>query len=286
MISVRHPDMHGKGLNSSIVEIISAWFDNSRVTKAAVIGEIALTYNSSDPPATMSSEIVRLENFAGLEKVAPNPTFVTSIPEKSGEYSLKVGNITRTAVAFKYQVHLEESNLAAYAPIVACPSWKMEPTQASIILTYSLSPDFSSLNKKSITFRNLTFVIHLEGAKPSACQSKPVGTFSKERGLIFWQLGDMTLEAGAPPSKLLARFATDVEAKPGNIEAKWEISSEDAAGLGSQLSLSQIRSQAVPAASESQDDPFADDSGPSNIGKLWKEVPSIRRLVSGTYVAK
>lgn len=284
---VKHPDMLGMGLNSSVVETVSASFDQGRVTKATVIGEMAVSYNATDSSTTLGLKTVRLENFPVLEKVAPNPTFVESIPGRSGEYTINLRSITRTSVAFKYQVHLDDANFAAHAPILIAPSWKTEPTQASVILNYSLSPSLGLSQGQPLTLHNLILIIHLDGARPSSCQSKPVGTFSRERSLILWQLGDVTLEAGAAPLRLLARFVTNVQAKPGSVEARWEISSEDATGLGSQLTLSELEPSMKNTAlsREPQDDPFADDGGRTNSANIWKTVPTVRRLVSGTYVA-
>jgi hypothetical protein len=39
---VKHPEMHQPGFNASIVETVSAWFQHGQVTKAIVIGELAL----------------------------------------------------------------------------------------------------------------------------------------------------------------------------------------------------------------------------------------------------
>lgn len=285
---IKHPEMPAEGLNSSVVEIVSAWFDHGRVTKATVMGEMALSYNPIDAAKTSHSETIRLENFPVLEKVAPNPAFISTIPEKSGEYTISLSNVIRRSVAFKYQVHLDESSLASQAPIAAIPSWKLEPTQASVILNYSLNPVFNLPKSKVLTFHNVVFIIHLEGTKPSACQSKPVGTFLRERGLIYWKLGDVTLEAGTAPLRLLARFVTDAQAKPGSVEVRWEVGGEEARGLGSQLALSQLTSSSnkLTATSAPQDDPFADDSSRPNSDGTWKEVPVVRRLVSGTYVAR
>lgn len=122
----------------------------------------------------------------------------------------------------------------------------------------------------------------LEGAKANSCLSKPVGTFARDRNLIFWQLGDVTLTAGAAPTKLLARFATESEAKSGAVEARWEIAGEHAAGLGSALAVS-VQS-AVGGASEGAD-PFADEDS-SGFVAAWKEVRGVRKLAAGSYVAK
>ncbi len=96
---------------------------------------------------------------------------------------------------------------------------------------------------------------------------------------MYWQLNDVTLTPGAPPQKLLARFATDVMADGGIAEAKWEISNDNASGLGTGLSVS------IPANIGSGADPFADEDG-QQVGGGWKEVPGARRIVSGSYQAR
>jgi hypothetical protein len=54
---VKHPDMHQPGLNSSIVETVSAFFENGEIRTGAVIGEIAFAYGHSElAPSTFSGE--------------------------------------------------------------------------------------------------------------------------------------------------------------------------------------------------------------------------------------
>ena len=288
--SVKHPEMTSPGFNSSVVEAVSASFSQGQVVKATITGEMALAYNAPDATASSEIEHVRLGNFHLLEKVAHNPAAVTPISDKAGEYAVKLNSLARAAVAFRYQVHLDDTNLAAHAPIILAPAWKIEPHQASVILHYSLNPAFVSSTSTKLTLHHVTFIIHLEGSRATACQSKPVGTFSKEKPLIYWQLGDVTLEAGAPASKLLARFSTETEAKPGSVEARWEITGDDMAGAGSRLGMSQLRTTSSADASATtttgggtQDDPFADESAPANANQSWNEVPVVRRFVSGAY---
>lgn len=274
---LKHPEMDQPGLNASIVETVNAWFSQNQITKAVVTGELALAHNAGGATSASGTENIRLENFPVLEKVAPNPTFITPLPSRSGEYSVNLSQIARTTVAFKYQVHLEESNLAAHAPIALAPNWKMESTQASVIVNYSFNPAFVSPLKRSVTLKNVMVYINIENSKALSCQSKPVGTFSKEKSSIVWKLGDVTLDGYADgPQKLLARFSTESEAKAGSVEVRWEISGEDSAGLGSGLSLSQSNSSGA----EGGADPFADEGGVA-----WKEVGVVRKVVSGKYVA-
>ncbi len=278
---IKHPDMHHPGLNASIVETVSAWFSQSGVTRSVVIGELALAHNPGGIGNHCGFENIRLENFPVLEKVAPNPTFITQLPSRSGDYSVNLSQIPRTTVAFKYQVHLEESSLAAYAPITLVPNWKIEPTQASVIVNYSFNHAFSS-PKRSVALKNVTVIINFENTKALSCQSKPVGTFSKEKSTIYWKLGDVLLDGHAElPQKLLARFSTESEAKPGSVEVRWEISGEDSTGVGSGLSLSQMTG----SGGDSGVDPFADEGAAVGSPAAWREVNVIRKVVSGKYVA-
>ena len=279
--TITHPQMHQPGLNVSIVETVSATWVKSQVTKAVVIGELALQHNATDKTSSSESENIRLENFPVLEKVAPNPTFITQMPSKSGEYTVNLSQITRPSVAFKYQVHLEDDSLAAHAPVSITANWKLEPTQASVILTYGFNPAFVSPVKRSVSLRNVIISIPVENAKALSCQSKPLGIFAKERSLVYWKLGDMTLDGYAEaPQKLLARFTTDSEAKPGSVEMRWEISGDAATGLGSGLSLGQMTN-----AKGGGSDPFADESTSTSAAGNWKEVPVTRRIISGKYIA-
>ena len=279
-VGMKHPEMTHPGLNASIVETVSATFTGGRVTRALVIGELALAYITGDSNAPSGSESTRIENFAVLEKVAPNPTFIMQAASRSGEYTVNVSHIPRTTVAFKYQVHLDDASLATYAPVTPTSNWKIEPTQTSVMLQYGLNPSFASPSGRKVTLKNFMVLINIEGTKTSSCMSKPVGTFSKDKAMMVWKLGDVVLDgyAAALP-KLLARFSTESEAKPGTVELRWEISGEHAAGLGSGLSLSRHVKE------EGGSDPFADENTASPSSMIWKEVPLTRKIVSGRYIA-
>jgi F-BAR domain only protein len=55
--AIKHADMHGPGLNSSIVETVSASFENGEVKTVAVIGELALVHGhlESMPPLALGN---------------------------------------------------------------------------------------------------------------------------------------------------------------------------------------------------------------------------------------
>ncbi|KZF25203.1 hypothetical protein L228DRAFT_280460 [Xylona heveae TC161] len=284
--AVKHPELHQPGLNSSLIETISAWFQHGQISKAVMIGELALAFNPIDLSAPFGTETLRLENFPILEKVAPNPTCITQVPDKAGEYTVNLASITRTTVAFKYQIHMHEGNFAAHIPIALTPIWKIESTQASVILNYSINPSFLPGEGRTVHMQNVMFVVHLEGAKATSCQSKPVGTFSREKSVIYWKLGELTLDQENPQKRLLARFATESEAKPGNVEARWEIGAGNNPELGSGLQLTQLNQTKESAGGEAESaDPFADESAMPSPTITWKEVPTLRKLRSGVFTA-
>lgn len=271
--------MHGPGLNASIIETVSAWFGGGQLTKAVVIGELALAHNGLEDSNKMLS--IRLENFAVLEKVAPNPSFIAAIPTKSGEYTVDNSQIARSSLAFKYQVHLEESGMAAYVPLILTPSWKIEKQQASVIINFRPNPAF--LGASTAVLQNVVIMVALEGARAQSCQSKPSGHFARERSLVYWKLGEVNLEPGGMPSRLLARFSTESEGRAGGVEARWDMAGVQAAGTGSGLGLSVFLPTATTAKEEGLD-PFADESHGASGGG-YKAIAVMRKLVSGKYVA-
>lgn len=285
--TIKHPDLHEPGLNASLVEMVSAWFEQGNVTKAMVIGQVALAYNPVDlSSGPFGTESIRLENFPVLEKVAPNPAFIEQAPDNPGNYTVDLSKITKTSVAFHYQVHLDSENLSSFAPIVLSPAWKAELTQTSVILHYSLNPKFSLGDATSITLHNLVLVVRLEpGVKTTSCQSKPTGTFSRDKGLIYWRLGDVTFSKDQPAQTMRVRFFTDGEAKPGNTEARWELTGSQSLSLGSGLGVTQL--SPGEAKQEGESDPFADadeNAPPASPAVGWKPVASVKRIASGTYL--
>jgi F-BAR domain only protein len=299
---IHHPEMHEPGLNSSIVETVSTWFSDGTVSKSFVIGEIALAYNPSRSVA--DNETIRLDNFQMLEKIAPNPNFVTSTSsekgkekaaceEKAGEYSVALSAIKRPTpvVAFKYQLHLSPSNLSTYSPVLLTPAWQIQDAQASVIVMYRLNPAFilstteaSTTTATSIRLKNVVVSVALEasadaGKATSAMMAPQNGAaFKRKQGLVVWKLPELVVSN--EQQKLLVRFVTSgPKAKPGHIEAKWEL----VGSTGSKLGVSVQGGAGKP---KEATDPFADDgTTPSTPAMVWNEVNTARSLISGRYSA-
>lgn len=303
---IKHPELMELGLSASLIESVSMSFDNGTPSKTLVTGEIAVAYNPHDTPSHPISETLRIENFSLLEKVAPNPAFITAVPDHVAEYSLSLANIHKTSVAFKYQVHVDEGNMSVFAPIIVTPVWRIEPHQSSVIIHWKPNPAFRRLNGTTgvFTMKNVIFITGIEGAPTSSCQSKPVGAFSRERGRLAWKLGDVTIDpedTEGAPRKLVARFVTDGAARSQPVDVRWEISGEDAIHAGSGISMSvkekekeKIEAPVVKEDEKEAEDPFADAEVKSMVSTAevavatedeWKGVVTVRKVMGGKYIA-
>jgi F-BAR domain only protein len=293
--TVRHPELHEPGLSASIVETVSAWFSNGTIDRAVQIGEIALAYNSIESIEPASIEIIRFNHFSSLEKVAPNPHFIEQLPNKEGSYTVSIPKLHKTSVAFKYQVHLDSAKADSYAPLRFVPAWKMEPTQTLFMLNYAFNSSFSSKlpeGSNSITLSNVIIIVHIDStaaAKIVRCQASHGGVYARERHIVYWRLNDVTLTHDGPGQILKAKFITEGEPKPGNIEARWELTGEQLASVGSGISLSRMEggdtASAATAHEGEEKDPFADESATPTPTVSWADVKAVKKLRSGTYVA-
>ena len=235
-------------------------------------------------------DTIRFNNYSSLEKVAPNPHFIESVPHKDGTYSVSLSKIHKTSVAFKYQVHLDTADSESSAPLRIVPAWKQDPTQTLFMLSYSFNPSFSSKlpeGTTSIILSNVILIVHVDppatSSKITRCQASNGGVFARDRNIVYWRLGDVTLNKDAPAQVLRAKIVTDGEPKPGNVEARWELSGEQLATVGSGISLSRMESTGEESGEEK--DPFADESAAPTPTVSWGDVKAVRMLRSGTYVA-
>ncbi|KAJ0278614.1 hypothetical protein COL940_007196 [Colletotrichum noveboracense] len=279
---LKHPEMHEPGLNASIIETVSATFEEGEVKNAKVHGEIAFAYHPAGD-ASPERETIRINNFPSLEVIGPNRIFVQNSPDKPDEFNLDVSHINKTATAFTYRVHPGDAGLAAHVPLFIRPAWKPQGDKLGLLLQYSLNP--ASGLTAPVTLQNVVFVATYEGAKASGAQTKPTGTHLKEKHLVYWRLGDLTLTAET--QKIVCRIigAENAEPKPGHIEARWEYTPES---LSSGISISRLE-EIKGKGKEEEADPFADDNPASPAlpaDQQWVDVKLVKKITSGKYEAK
>ncbi|OLN95841.1 Cytoskeletal protein syp1 [Colletotrichum chlorophyti] len=282
---LKHPEMHDAGLNASVIETVSATFEDGIVKSAKVHGEIAFAYNATGD-VSQERETIRINNFPSLEVIGPNRIFVQNSPDKADEFNLHLSHLSKTATAFTYRVHAgdsEGSGLAAHVPLMLRPTWKPQGDKLGLLLQYSLNP--ASNLTAPVTLNNVVFVATYEGAKASGAQTKPTGTHLKEKHLVYWRLGDLTLTGET--QKIVCRIigAENAEPQPGHIEARWEFTPEN---LSSGISISRLE-ETKGKGKEEDADPFADDNPTSPAlppDQQWVDVQLVKKITSGKYEAK
>ncbi|KAK3378734.1 Muniscin C-terminal mu homology domain-containing protein [Lasiosphaeria ovina] len=307
---LKHPDLqgtgYGPGLQSSIIETVSAVFQDGVVKSAKITGEIALAYNSDSDSTHHDSdhETIRLNNFARLDSIGPNRVFVSNTSASADEFTVDVSRLSGPSPAFTYRVHAEdETTLASHCPIAIQTTWKLQGDKLGLLLQYRLNPN-SSLPRPT-TLSNVAFVATYEGARASGAQTKPSGTHLKEKHLIYWRLGDITLSDDW--SKIICRIVGEqnAEPQPGHIEVRWDYTPptgtiEGGDQIGGGISVSRLvdgkgKEKArddTSGADADEEDPFADDKGGplsptlAKDTRTWVDVPLAKRLVSGKYEAK
>ena len=293
-----HTDLHEAGLNASIVETVQSWFTESGVSKSLVLGEVAFAYNPSgfsDP----DHEIIRMQKFELLDKVAVNPIFLTQVKpsggalaeEQAGSYTVSTSAIRRPSplIGLKYQLHMDENNLGRYSPVLITPAWQVIEGQVSVIILYSLNPLFQS-GSEALNLKNVQITINLDtsgegsGKAVSAMMAPTQGaTFRRKTSAVVWRYNDFSVKP--EQERLLVRFMTEGGMpQKGTVELKFEIPGVTASGVTVE--------KMVTSAAGTDSDPFADDTG-DNLSsaresaeeKRWEAVSTRSKLISGRYSA-
>ncbi|KAK4244471.1 Muniscin C-terminal mu homology domain-containing protein [Corynascus novoguineensis] len=297
---IKHPDMsgpvYGPGLHSSIIETVSAVFQGGEPSWVRVTGEVALSY-VPDPEAPFADhETIRLNNFSVLESIGPNRALVTNTVNPD-EFSVDLSHLATTTPAFTYRVHADsDTALASQCPIDINPVWKPQADKLGLLLQYRLSS--SCTLPRPVTLSNVVFVATYEGARASGVQTKPSGTHLKDKHIVYWRLGDVTLTEDW--AKIICRVIGEQNAEPmpGKVEVRWEWAppAHLASEIGSGISVARLLPEGKgkgKAVEMDNEDPFADaGSAPSSPdpsgqqGRAWTDVPLVKRLVAGKYESK
>lgn len=206
--------------------------------------------------------------------------------DKPGEYTIDLSHLSKTTVAFRYKVHIDETNLTAHVPMIIKPAWRPQGDKLGVVVEYCLNLAFSPF---PITLHNFVLIVSYEGGKAAGCQTKPTGIHVKEKSLVYWRIGDVVLDEKM--QKIIGRLvgAEGAELKPSLIEARWEFQSAAGQPNGSGLGISKLN---MGKGKEKEEiDPFADESLASPTAALtpeghWVPIESARKIVSGKYDAK
>lgn len=264
------------GLRASITETVNAIVASSSgagIAKLMITGEVSVALK--DVQLSQPSVHLRLEAFEQLEKVAPNPAFLSPIASNPGEYQLDVAGLARqqqsafgagssgTAMILKYQLHVSADKLAAYVPLNVDAKWRMEPHQTSFLLTYSPNP---ACRVTSGQLEDLSFVATLGPTDVTGLTARPEGVWNAEAKRIHWSIdeGLPLSSTSATPAKILARFQVDGEGQPRPVQVRWRLPGQTISSLGLAI---------LPGA-----------TGADGAGVTFDEV--VRQSVSGKFIVQ
>lgn len=241
----------------------------------------------------MHNPTIRINNFPNLEVIGPNRIFVqNALPDRNDQFILDVSHLSRTSTAFSYRLHSESDgkDLVVHTPFLIRSHWKPKGDKLELLMHYSLNP--ASAFTSPIMLHNVVVFATYEGARASGAQTKPSGTHLKDKHLVYWRLGDITLTS--EPQKIVCRIigAEGAEPQPGHVEARWEYTP----GLTATASLGGISVSRLEETKGKEkeaivvEDPFADSdnlmSPPLPSDHRWVDVPMVYKLVSGKYEAR
>ncbi|PWN20948.1 hypothetical protein BCV69DRAFT_282457 [Microstroma glucosiphilum] len=262
------------GLRASITETVNAIIASSSgagIARLMITGEVSVALK--DVQLSQSSVHLRLEAFEQLEKVAPNPAFLSPIASSPGEYQLDVAGLARqqqsalgagssgAAMILKYQLHVSADKLAAYVPLNVDAKWRMEPHQTSFLLTYSPNP---ACRVTSGQLEDLSFVATLGPTEVTGLTARPEGVWNAEAKRIHWTIdeGLALSSVSSTPAKILARFQVDGEGQPRPVQVRWRLPGQTISSLGLAI---------LPGA-----------TGADGAGVTFDEV--VRQSVSGKFI--
>jgi F-BAR domain only protein len=268
---------------------------------------------------------IRINNFASLDAIGPNHAFVHGVADRPGEYTLDPAHIHPSgpypskapAVGFAYKVHTADESgkeLLPQLPLLLKVDYAKQGDRLGIKIAYSLNPEFAGLDAKDgkLALSGVTIGAYYGGARSASAQTKPPGTHIRDRQVVMWRLGDVSLAKGEW-HKIICRVGPPTEAgelAAGRVEARWEYQvpaaklaasgdgDDGAAGLSiSRLVEGKGKGKAKADDKEEVADPFADETpkaedqgkdGKKEVeeDKRWVEVALAKKVVSGKYEAK
>ncbi|RKF56663.1 putative saff domain-containing protein [Erysiphe neolycopersici] len=304
-VPARHPEMHNPGLNCSIIETVSCSFNGENPISTSINGEIAFTYNlckniNVEQSMALDHETIKIYDISNLEMILPNKSLAQPVSSECKDHFLINLSLisSKILIGFTYRIHSPDI-WKTHLPLLIKSTWKNQANKLGLVLEYSLNPAFSSTQ---VSFTNLILIAHYTNISASSCQTKPSGIHLKDKNLVYWRLGDVTLDGAW--HKTVARFSgtESMAPEPGHIEAKWELNASEELQL-SQPSLNIISGGVVikrlqEDARSNTNDQFADmpiEAIKSSINtaktngveeQSWIDIPTSKKLVSGKYVTK
>lgn len=106
-------------------------------------------------------------------------------------------------------------------PVFFTPAWRIEDTNAKLILEYGVSPTFAL---DEVVLNQLIVAVEVQGGEATAAQSRPLATFRKAKQRVTWRFSDPVHLVRGQNQRLLCRFTTvgRVRESPSGVEVRFQ----------------------------------------------------------------
>ncbi|KAI8376230.1 Muniscin C-terminal mu homology domain-containing protein [Radiomyces spectabilis] len=191
-----------------ITETVHAVLQKGEITKAAVWGEVYLTYQG--PSESASPVCFRLDNVDMISQISPNANYVTLLEGYTDVYRLNT-NMFHLAgdipvMCMKYLV-----NNVNDVPLIVKPMWKCDDDQSRLLVKFRAK-------NKALQLENITLMTTVTSDVENA-QSIPAGEWLVEQQCMVWPIGKLD---GDEESVLKARFTTKSRGSPHPLAIRFE----------------------------------------------------------------
>lgn len=265
-----HPPLPtSQGLNASIVEVVSAVVKDGVVSRAQLVGEIALNYRGEKSEAN-----IRVGNLKIFDYITANDAFVHAIDSSKGLYKANLGSITNgpESIGFKFI----SQNAEKFVPVDFSPIWRIEPNQSSLMLAYKVADSF--LRESPVILHDLVISVPIEGGTAVSAFSKPHAVFNKAKQRIVWQFTQPVVVKAGFEERLLCRFSTEGPAREAakGIEIKFRVVSEGKSRILNNVEVNGDESVGHRVVLDYNDE--------NETTEAWKPVTSVVSVNSGRFI--
>lgn len=191
-----------EGLRASITETINVIMRAGEVQRLQITGEVHLSLKAVRLKTPIQ---IRLTSVESLDKIAPNPAFLTASSDQSGVYTISPEALTSSSakgktLIFKYQ--MQNLPTSSKLPLIMEPVFSCKENETRMILNHRSDVHDIAL---SATFA--------PGANVSNVQSKPVGTWSPSTRKMTWNVSGT--------GKIITKFTTEGLLQPHGVSASF-----------------------------------------------------------------
>lgn len=213
--------LNPNALQVNVIEKVNVYFTGSAIGRHLVVGEIEAQLNRSMlPPTPPSSVIIRLDQAGELERIVPNPTYLQERTSE-GEYVLNIEALSAQNKAVplaKYQVHVDPSRQASYAPLQLQAQWRVAEGHMDLMLRYRFQ------GKAGVQLSDVVLQTILPSdSAVEAMQAIPEGQWDPSSHTARWELDPATL-ASLEGGVIRSRWH-GASGAPQRVQATWTASS-------------------------------------------------------------